>query len=476
MIAQCTSLLDQFGSKVIISGTDEFDDYLSSYYTKQSATLRPLCIVSPTTSDDVSSIVQTISLLSETIGEHDSSRCHFAVRSGGHGIPEGASNIADGVTIDLRSLDGIEIKEGNIASLGVGATWDQVYIELEPLGLSVAGGRNAGVGVGGLTTGGGISYFSPRYGWSCDSIVNFEVVLANGSIVNANADENPELASALRGGSNNFGIVTRIDMQAFEQGLLWGGLSFYDLSTAADHLKAFVDFNSPVTYDPYSSLITTYVLMPGMPPSIATNLEYTKPEPNPPHLQPLLSIPALSSTMRLATMAELSIELLALQPYGLRQLYVQTTHSSTLPMLNATFRRWSESLNAVQDVPDMAWCLSLEPLPPHIYARAPDLNSLGLEDRTGSLVITLLTATWSDEADDAKITAEAQALMAHIENDARSLSAYDPFVYINYAASWQDPIRSYGAEQVNRFRKIRQQFDGKGLFTRNVHGGFKIPE
>ncbi len=145
-------------------------------------------------------------------------------------------------------------------------------------------------------------------------------------------------------------------------------------------------------------------------------------------------------------------------------------------MLNATFRRWSESLNAVQDVPDMAWCLSLEPLPPHIYARAPDLNSLGLEDRTGSLVITLLTATWSDEADDAKITAEAQALMAHIENDARSLSAYDPFVYINYAASWQDPIRSYGAEQVNRFRKIRQQFDGKGLFTRNVHGGFKIPE
>jgi hypothetical protein len=90
-----------------------------------------------------------------------------------------------------------------------------VYTELEEHGVLVTGGREAAVGVGGLLLGGGISWYAARYGFSCDTIVNFEVVLANGDIINANATAHSDLFKALKGGSSNFGIVTRFDMEAF---------------------------------------------------------------------------------------------------------------------------------------------------------------------------------------------------------------------------------------------------------------------
>lgn len=61
--------------------------------------------------------------------------------------------------------------------MGAGASWLDVYKYLDPYGVTVAGGRNGAVGVGGLTLGGGISYFAPRVGWTCDTVSNFEVSL-----------------------------------------------------------------------------------------------------------------------------------------------------------------------------------------------------------------------------------------------------------------------------------------------------------
>lgn len=72
-----------------------------------------------------------------------------------------------------------------------------------------------------------MSYFSYARGFICDNVVNYEIVLASGEIVNANADSHPDLWIALRGGGNNFGIVTRFDLAIFEQGQLWGGKIFY---------------------------------------------------------------------------------------------------------------------------------------------------------------------------------------------------------------------------------------------------------
>ncbi|ROT42886.1 putative oxidoreductase [Sodiomyces alkalinus F11] len=472
----CIGLTLALHGKVHLRGSQAYSDSVSSYYAQQASSVQPLCIVKPTQTTDVANAIKLISLASLLLPSADKAQCHFAVRSGGHASIGNAANIANGVTIDLSGLKTISVASNGVTSVGPGATWDEVYEALEPAGLSVAGGRNAGVGVGGLTTGGGISFFSPRKGWTADTVTNYEVVLADGRVVNANSNVNPDLHWALRGGSNNFGVVTRIDLQAFEQGQLWGGMSFYDADQTIDaHIEALAEFSDAATYDEYSSLITSFVLQPGQPPAVATNLEYTKPVVNPASVQGITSIPSLFSSMRLASMSELADELASLQPYGLRQLSATLTHKATVPMLNATWQRWSDSVASVQSIPDLAWSLSLEPLPPAIYAQGgANSNALGLDDRTDSLVVTVLNAAWGSAADDATVNAAARSLIDSLISDAQDLDAYDPFIYLNYAASWQDPIASYGSANVARLRRVRARYDPLKLFTKNVPGGFKL--
>ena len=111
--------------------------------------------------------------------------CQFAVRSGGHTPIPGANNVHDGVTIDFLYMNettyDADIK---MASILPAARWGPVYAALEPLGRMVAGGRGSTVGVGDFLLGGGISHYAPRFGLSCDNVVNFEVVLVDGRIVN----------------------------------------------------------------------------------------------------------------------------------------------------------------------------------------------------------------------------------------------------------------------------------------------------
>lgn len=131
-----------------------------------------------------------------------------------------------------------------MAGLGPGNTWWDVYRVLDPLGVSVVGGRTAGVGVGGLLLGGGISYLSGKYGWACDNMVNFEVVLASGKIVDVNETNGySDLFWALEGGSStNFGIVSRFDVRAFKQGDLWGGTRVYALEKNESLAEVFENF------------------------------------------------------------------------------------------------------------------------------------------------------------------------------------------------------------------------------------------
>ena len=142
----------------------------------------------------------------------------FTVKSGGH-VPFPSSNIDTGIVIDLVNLNGLQLSEDrSFVSVGPGNRWKHVASYLDPEGLAVVGGRVGDIGVSGLTLGGGISWFSGKYGWACDNVYKYEVVLADGSVVEASADENADLHKALRGGGGpNFGIVTRFDFETFEQ-------------------------------------------------------------------------------------------------------------------------------------------------------------------------------------------------------------------------------------------------------------------
>ncbi|KAK4236591.1 hypothetical protein C8A03DRAFT_35490 [Achaetomium macrosporum] len=490
------ALLSLLGSdKVHHPGSDGHTSCVSSYWAQQQQQAeQPACVVTPRSAEDVSAAVRCLVSTAEALKDDPAevAACRFAIRSGGHLPVTGAASQAGGVVLDLRLLNAIEVSpDRRTARIGAGATWGEVYAKLDPLGLSVAGGRAAQVGVGGLTTGGGYSFMSPRYGWTCDTASSFQVVLADGSIVEANADENSDLWWALRGGGNNFGVVTAITMETFEQGKIWGGNVYHLLSTIDDQLKAFVDFNSADGYDENASLITSFGYATGQGAAIANCIEYIKAEENPAVFAPLMKIPSLFSNVRLDSVSNICLGQGALSKQNMRQLFATVTHASTLPMLQSTYTHWNKSLPAVENVPGMVWSISLEPLPPAIYQRAARAapasggkNCMGLDaanDNDGqrskkdALVITLLSATWADAADDEKVERAAREMMDGIERDAKALGAWHPFVYLNYAAPWQDPIASYGEEALGRLLEVRKRVDPKGVFTRLVPGGFKIP-
>jgi FAD/FMN-containing dehydrogenase len=170
--------------------------------------------------------------------------------------------------------------------------------------------------------GGGISYFSPRYGWTCDSATGFEVVLASGSIIEANSQNHPQLASALRGGGNNFGIVTRIDFKTFSQGLVWSASSYHPLSTVEDQIREFVDIASADHFDEYASFLITfgYAVAQGLA-AVANNLVYTKVDnttTTPKVYQGLLSLPTLVSSVNVTSTTALVGVTGGLQENGFR--------------------------------------------------------------------------------------------------------------------------------------------------------------
>lgn len=153
--------------QVSFLGQPAYNATEDSYCSLLEAGLKPGCILHPSTPQDVS---RAVSIIAPIDG------CNFAIKGQGHAPAAGFANIDGGVTIDMTGLNTTVLSpDHSVLSVGAGAAWLQVYQYLDPFNVSVAGGRNGLVGVGGLTVGGGISHFSPRVGWACDNVVNFEV-------------------------------------------------------------------------------------------------------------------------------------------------------------------------------------------------------------------------------------------------------------------------------------------------------------
>lgn len=148
----------------------------------------------------------------------------LAVRGGGHSYAR--HGLADGgLVLDMRLMDGIEID----ADAGVGHAQGGVLAGAYSSaagehGLATGFGDTGTVGITGLVLGGGIGYLSRRDGLTVDNLLGAEVVLADGRVVQANADENPDLYWALRGGGGNFGVVTRLDLRLRELPVVTGGM------------------------------------------------------------------------------------------------------------------------------------------------------------------------------------------------------------------------------------------------------------
>jgi FAD/FMN-containing dehydrogenase len=141
----------------------------------------------------------------------------ITARSGGHGYA-GYASARGGLVVDLRRLDRISVGSGR-ATIGPGAQLVDVYRKLAGAGATIPAGSCPSVGIGGHALGGGMGLAGRRFGLTCDNVASLRIVTADGRLVTADADTNPDLYWACRGGGGgNFGIVTSFQMRTHAVG------------------------------------------------------------------------------------------------------------------------------------------------------------------------------------------------------------------------------------------------------------------
>ena len=152
-----------------------------------------------------------------------------AVRGGGHN--GGGLGICDnGLVIDLSGLKFVRVDTAtNTVRVGGGNIWGEVDHATHPFGLAVPAGIISTTGVGGLTLGGGVGHLSRKYGLTIDNLLEADMVLADGSFVTVNKNNNSDLFWAIRGGGGNFGIVTSFKFQAHPVKNVIGGPTLWPI-------------------------------------------------------------------------------------------------------------------------------------------------------------------------------------------------------------------------------------------------------
>jgi FAD/FMN-containing dehydrogenase len=165
------------------------------------------------------------------------------VRSGGHGV--GGHALCDGgLVIDLSPMKGIRVDPATrSARAEAGVLWGELDRETQLFGLATVGGIVTHTGIAGLTLGGGIGWLMRKHGATVDNLLSVDVVTAQGEIITASSEENPDLFWAIRGGGGNFGIVTSFEYRLHPIGpMVLAGPVFHLLEDAPEVLRFYREF------------------------------------------------------------------------------------------------------------------------------------------------------------------------------------------------------------------------------------------
>ena len=165
-----------------------------------------------------------------------------AVRGGGHNVA-GRATIDDGLMLDLSLMKGIHVDpKTRTARAQGGLTWNEFNRETQLHGLATTGGVVSTTGIAGLTLGGGLGWLMGKHALALDNLLSVDLVLADGRILTASKEENPDLFWAVRGGGGNFGVAASFEYRLHQVGpIVTGGLIAYPFSAAWDVLRFFRD-------------------------------------------------------------------------------------------------------------------------------------------------------------------------------------------------------------------------------------------
>ncbi|KAK8075974.1 FAD binding domain protein [Apiospora phragmitis] len=443
------------GGAVYTQGEAGYSNFTGSYWSDAQQHVSPSCIFKPSRVSDVSAVV----LLSRL------TQCPCAAKSGGR-----RCSIEAGITISFANLNGISLNSDKIiASIGPGNVWGHIYEALVKSDLTVIGGRLFNIGVGGLTTGGGISYFSPRYGWACDNVESFDVVTASGMMVRASAQQFPDLYSALRGGSNNFGLVVNFHLRTLPLPRAGSGAEDVHGPQLRGLDEAFAYAAANAAQDVDAGLYLVYLHAKGknlgLPVLIHADAVHGAASPV---WAGFDNITAAGDTTKTRVLVEWTAETMHDSPDGRRQLFYTLSTKADVDLATFARARFFATVADIADVPGIGPNLMYQAIgmPQLEQMRKDGGNALVLEDAAaavseggGPVYIMLLAASW-----------------AHAEDNGRTLrhGLFAGYVYMNYASEYQDVVGSYGGANKARLKRIAAKYDPAQVFQRLQPGYFKL--
>ncbi len=429
-----------FGGDIVEPGAAEYESASRSLFSSGS----PAYVLRPRSVGDVQTGVRFAARAGLVL----------SVRGGGHGFPGFGTNHG-GVVIDLSNLASVEIVDGDqhLVRIGGGATWGRVAGALVPHGLAISSGDTKSVGVGGLTLTGGIGWKVRKYGLALDNVVAAEVLLANGTVVQANAKENPELFWAIRGGGGNFGIVTSFDFAAHPTTDVFYGKIAFPASEAGSVLQGWADYlrSAPEELTSVATLANPSAGGPVAPLEIYVVFDGDVPE---------LAADALDPIRRLGTVIDDDVA---------RTSYADTLADGATPPPGIRFvaRSTFVEKDSVPEVLRILAEVAVSEGSPAIelrsvsgaVSRVPN-DATAYADRRAELMFSTLTAGPEPAVEAAEPTLDAiwARLAPHVDG-----------AYANFLASATeaDVAAIYPAETFRRLAAVKRQYDPGNLFARN---------
>ncbi|KAJ8079619.1 hypothetical protein AAF712_012728 [Marasmius tenuissimus] len=467
----CQAAAKQFPDLVKLSTDPNFE--LPPYYSLQEAEIKPYCDFTAKNADHVSSIVKIAS-------EH---QCPFAVRSGGGMFWPGSSNIGGGVLINLSEL--LEVKlssDKKVASVGPGVYFADLYPQLAPSGVFLAGGRMPKIGTGGYMAHGGISYLSYELGFASETIVNYEVVLADGSMVQANPATNPDLFWALKWGSTNFGIITRFDIATFPlpSQFFAGIIGYTNLSdsTQKDLTDKYVKF-----VDDHSFTKTDFALISWSKNTDLTGFVVGSLAGN--EIPGSTFVPAdvaqpVSDTSGVVPFDQFVKDSIVVVGTEAKRIawYPVTVKPNTGLLLDIRKKVYDVCGTLEGHVKGFECIIVIQPFTKGFIEASKDAAVYDvLHEANDNLILVLVELQWDNGSDDAELDKAVADIQNYSEKTAKERNLFNSFVYPNYALGTQDFYRnSVSQPNLTKMQSIRTKYDPKNVFAKLWKGGYKLPQ
>ncbi|KAI0838426.1 FAD-binding domain-containing protein [Hypoxylon sp. FL0890] len=459
-------------SQVLLPAQQGYEAREATYWSRAAA-LKPACIVRPRSAEEVSTAVKAL----VNAGER------FAIRSGGHAPTTGASDIDGGVTIDLSLIDHIEYDEGSeTVKIGPGQRWKQVYKEMQKHNRTVAGSRDGNVGVAGFLLGGGYSWITTRKGWGCDNVLSFELVLADGQIIIATADNSySDLFRALKGGGNNFGVVTSVVVRTIPCSRVWGGKVIAPSEAIPDVIRMCSSFPETITKFPDGNIVMVITYVPERNEIVASGaVVQTQGGADDPGLREWMALPKIMDTTKTTTIYDLTFEFLLPHNYYNSWFTICVKNDERIiAKAVEVHQNLVEELKSFVTEADFRTQCILQPLPTFIaeLSAATGGNIMGIERHPTNGVIFLLSAMMKTSEQKAFAHPRVKASIEAVKEFAATIEGGNlPWIYMNYADKTQDVLGGYGIENVRKMKEVSAKYDPQQVFQRLCPGGWKIAD